>query len=90
MKTKLITLALLIAASNAFAMPDPDTRPDITQWANEATPEQLEEVKGIGPVLAARIIAGRPHKDVQSVVATKGIGEVLAHRIADHVETIAD
>jgi DNA uptake protein ComE-like DNA-binding protein len=86
----LLATALCACGETTEETKNPDTRPDVTQWANEATADQLQEVKGIGEVIAARIIAARPHKDVQSVCAVKGIGEVIAHRIVEHVETLQD
>ncbi len=41
---------------------------------NTATEEELQTIKGIGPVLAARIIAGRPYKTVDDLLKVKGIG----------------
>jgi len=42
---------------------------------NTATPAQLESVPGIGPSLAARIIAGRPYERVKDLLKISGIGE---------------
>ncbi len=41
---------------------------------NTATTEELQSIKGIGPVLAARIIAKRPYKTVDDLLGVKGIG----------------
>jgi len=41
---------------------------------NTASKEQLQSVKGIGPVLAERIILGRPYKNVDELIRVKGIG----------------
>ncbi len=41
---------------------------------NTATEEELQSVKGIGPVLAARIIAGRPYETINDLLKVKGIG----------------
>ena len=86
----LLATALCACGETTKETKNPDVRPDVTQWANEATADQLQEVKGIGEVIAARIVAARPHKDVQSVLDVKGIGEVIAARIIAHVETIQD
>ncbi len=40
---------------------------------NTATEEELQSIKGIGPVLATRIIAGRPYKTVDDLLKVKGI-----------------
>lgn len=42
---------------------------------NRATQEQLENVPGIGPVLARRIIAGRPYQNVDDLLRVSGVGE---------------
>ncbi|MDD5223875.1 MAG: helix-hairpin-helix domain-containing protein [bacterium] len=41
---------------------------------NTATAEELQTIKGIGPVLAERIIAGRPYKTVDDLLKVNGIG----------------
>lgn len=42
---------------------------------NTATEKELQSIKGIGPVLASRIIAGRPYKSVDDLLKVKGIGQ---------------
>ncbi|HDH06494.1 MAG TPA: hypothetical protein ENH01_12460 [Nitrospirae bacterium] len=41
---------------------------------NTATEKELQSIKGIGPVLAARIIAGRPYRNADDLLKVKGIG----------------
>lgn len=41
---------------------------------NRATVEQLESLPGIGPGLAARLVAARPFRSVGEVMKVKGIG----------------
>ena len=41
---------------------------------NTATEEELRSIKGIGTVLATRIIAGRPYKAVDDLLKVNGIG----------------
>ena len=41
---------------------------------NTASKKELQSIKGIGPVLAERIIAGRPHRTVDDLLKVKGIG----------------
>lgn len=41
---------------------------------NTATEKELRSIRGIGPVLAARIIAGRPYETVDDLLKVKGIG----------------
>ncbi len=41
---------------------------------NTATEKELRSIKGIGPVLAERIIAGRPYRTIDDLLKVKGIG----------------
>jgi len=41
---------------------------------NTAGKEELMSINGIGPVLSARIIAGRPYRSVDDLLKVKGIG----------------
>jgi len=41
---------------------------------NTASKEELMSINGIGPVLSARIIAGRPYKTIDDLLKVKGIG----------------
>jgi competence ComEA-like helix-hairpin-helix protein len=41
---------------------------------NTATVAELEALPGIGPVLARRIIEGRPYRSVEELDRVKGIG----------------
>jgi competence ComEA-like helix-hairpin-helix protein len=41
---------------------------------NTASEKELQSIKGIGPVLAERIIAGRPYRTVDDLLKVKGIG----------------
>lgn len=41
---------------------------------NTAGKKELQSIKGIGPVLAERIIAGRPYRTVDDLLKVKGIG----------------
>ena len=48
---------------------------------NTATGKELQSIKGIGPVLAERIIAGRPYKTVDDLIKVKGIGPKKLEKI---------
>ena len=41
---------------------------------NTSTEKEFQSIKGIGPVLAERIVAGRPYKTVDDLLRVKGIG----------------
>jgi competence ComEA-like helix-hairpin-helix protein len=41
---------------------------------NTAGKKELQSIKGIGPVLAERIIAGRPYRTVDDLLKVKGVG----------------
>ena len=43
---------------------------------NTASKEELMSINGIGPVLSARIIAGRPYGTVDDLLKVKGIGPI--------------
>jgi competence protein ComEA len=57
---------------------------------NQATPEELEELPGIGPVLAARIVTYReehgPFTSVEGLLEVPGIGEALLEKLKPLVE----
>ena len=52
---------------------------------NTASAEDLSELPGIGPKLAAAIVAGRPYKTVDDVVKVKGIGPKTLANMRDKV-----
>lgn len=52
---------------------------------NSAGSEELQFIKGIGPVLAERIIAGRPYKTVDDLLKVKGIGPKTLNQIRRYV-----
>jgi competence protein ComEA len=51
---------------------------------NTATREQLQSVKGIGPVLAGRIIATRPFKSIEDLKKVAGIGRKRFEQLRPH------
>ena len=52
---------------------------------NTATEKELQSIKGIGPVLAKRIIAGRPYRTVDDLLKVKGIGPKKLEKIRAYV-----
>ena len=67
--------ALILTSGPAFAAAPPAGKVNL----NTATVSQLEELPGIGPALAARIVDHRQKngafKSVEDLMAVKGIGE---------------
>lgn len=49
---------------------------------NSAALDELDQITGIGPVLAQRITEGRPFSDISELVRIKGIGEATLAKIA--------
>ena len=48
---------------------------------NTASKKELQSIKGIGPVLAERIIVGRPYKTVDDLLKVKGISHKKLEKI---------
>ena len=52
---------------------------------NTASKKELQSIKGIGPVLAERIIAGRPYRTVDDLLKVKGIGPKILESIRPYL-----
>ena len=52
---------------------------------NTATTSELQSISGVGPVLAAKIIAGRPFKKVEDLQRVSGVGPKLYEKIKPYV-----
>lgn len=52
---------------------------------NTSTEKELQSIKGVGPVLAKKIIAGRPYKTVDGLIKVKGIGPKKLEKIRPYV-----
>lgn len=50
-----------------------------------ADPRLLETLPGIGPALAARIVAARPFHDVDDLLRVRGIGPATLERLRSAV-----
>jgi competence protein ComEA len=51
---------------------------------NSAAARELELLPGVGPVTAARIVAGRPYARLEELLRVKGIGEKTLERLRAH------
>ena len=57
---------------------------------NTASVEELQSIKGIGPVLATNIVEYRntiPFKNIEDIKNVKGIGEKVFEKIKDYIMT---
>ena len=52
---------------------------------NTASRELLEELPGIGEVMAQALIEGRPYKDLEDLRRVKGIGDAMIESLRDKV-----
>lgn len=59
--------------------------PQFSLDLNTATERELQSIKGIGPILAKRIIAGRPYRTVDDLLKIKGIGPKRLEKIRAYV-----
>jgi len=66
------------------------SRDDAPLHLNLATDEQLQRIPGIGPVSAAKIVAGRPYRKVEDLLKIPGIGPKKLEAIAPYVTLSAE
>lgn len=52
---------------------------------NDATPEELAYLPGIGPAKAADIVASRPYVSVEDLDRARGIGPATVEKLRPHV-----
>lgn len=72
------------AAAATGLAPKPSTNSSGKLDPNTATEAELKNIKGVGPVLAGRIIAARPFKSADDLRRVKGVGEKTYEKIRPH------
>ena len=77
---RLLFLWLMLPISIAAA-DLPTYRIDI----NNADSAEIEKLPGVGPVLAANIIAGRPYRMIDDLDRVKGIGPKLLQKVRPYI-----
>jgi DNA uptake protein ComE-like DNA-binding protein len=63
----------------------PPTPPAAPLDVNRATQPELARLPGVGPALAARIVAARPFADVDELRRVKGVRRATLERLRPHV-----
>jgi competence ComEA-like helix-hairpin-helix protein len=76
-----LVLLLMAFVFSTAAAELPTQRIDINNAANA----EIEKLPGVGPKLAANIIAGRPYRLVDDLDKVKGIGPKLLQKIRPYV-----
>uniref|UniRef100_UPI0035BF8D65 ComEA family DNA-binding protein n=1 Tax=Sphaerotilus hippei TaxID=744406 RepID=UPI0035BF8D65 len=58
----------------------PASPAEVRVSVNRGSVEQLSAVKGLGAAVARAIVAGRPHAQLDDLLAVRGIGPKLLER----------
>ena len=75
----LVLIMIMISITSIVGAECGDNQIDI----NSAYMEELDEISGIGPVYAGRIVEGRPFESVDDLTIVSGIGEKTLEKIKD-------
>lgn len=78
-------------AADCTTAPDPALMRDlgVVVDINRASSGALQSLPGIGPVLAARIVAARPFDEAEGLLAVKGIGPATWAKLHSRVQVVA-
>ena len=94
---KIMRCILLLVAAVAFALPQsPNAKPTQSSSTtsvrkhglidiNSAGPDELDSLPGIGPVMAQKIIAGRPYRAKTDLLNRKIIPQSAYDKIKDRI-----
>lgn len=81
----IITIIMLLAPFISVSVAQESTKLDI----NKASVEELQSIKGVGPVLAANIVEYRKNnafKNIEEIKNVKGIGEKVFEKIKNYIK----
>lgn len=72
---------LLSAGENVYVPFRLTDAGDVRVSLNSSSTRELQELPGVGPVVAGRIIAGRPYSDPSDLLKVSGIGPATLERL---------
>ncbi|DAZ93392.1 TPA: hypothetical protein N0F65_012449 [Lagenidium giganteum] len=78
-------LAVQQSSADHAASADVSSSTAVNVNVNQATPSVLQHLRGVGPVLAARIVEARPFHSVDDLLSVHGIGERVLARMQPQI-----
>lgn len=79
-----IALVLCLLMASCASLPKPEVRP---MNVNSASRARLEQLPGIGPATAQRIIEGRPYTSPEGLLNIKGVDYEVLKKIKPLITT---